>query len=115
MGSRSKSDTKRIPRTTHERPRSIRWGAVTLIAALAIACGDGGGGEGSGSSGDEENWADPWTDPAALNTNATSDSGGDRDPQVTTDGAGNWVAAWESEDSLGGTIGTDEDILVARH
>jgi SH3-like domain-containing protein len=55
-----------------------------------------------------------WTAPAALNTNATSDSGGDSWPQVTTDGAGSWVAVWTSGDSLGGTIGTDGDILVAR-
>jgi predicted neuraminidase len=55
-----------------------------------------------------------WTAPAALNTNATTDSGWDVRPQVTTDGAGNWVAVWDSSDSLGGTIGTDADILVAR-
>ncbi|MBI4557822.1 MAG: carboxypeptidase regulatory-like domain-containing protein [Candidatus Hydrogenedentes bacterium] len=55
-----------------------------------------------------------WTNPAALNTNAATDSGADRDPQVTTDGAGNWVAVWQSNDSLGGTIGTDQDILVSR-
>jgi hypothetical protein len=55
-----------------------------------------------------------WTAPAALNTNAASDSGGDYVPQVTTDGAGSWVAVWHSNDSLGGTIGTDHDILVAR-
>jgi hypothetical protein len=55
-----------------------------------------------------------WTAPAALNTNAASDSGPDYDPQVTADGAGHWVAGWSSYDSLGGTIGTDEDILVAR-
>jgi hypothetical protein len=33
---------------------------------------------------------------------------------VTTDGQGTWVAVWDSTDSLGGTIGTDGDILVAR-
>src|SRR6185369_3357766 len=32
----------------------------------------------------------------------------------TTDGAGTWVAVWQSYDSLGGTIGTDVDILTAR-
>ncbi|MEE8170355.1 MAG: thrombospondin type 3 repeat-containing protein [Phycisphaerae bacterium] len=52
--------------------------------------------------------------PAALNTNAGSDSGSDRDPQVATDGAGNWVAVWQSVDDLGGTIGSDNDILTAR-
>ena len=52
---------------------------------------------------------------ATLNTNAATDSGGeDWFPQVASDGAGNWVAVWYSGDSLGGTIGTDNDILVAR-
>jgi hypothetical protein len=32
---------------------------------------------------------------------------------VTTDGAGSWVALWYSTDSLGATIGTDEDILYS--
>jgi len=55
-----------------------------------------------------------WTAPVALNTNAASDSESDQHPQVTTDGAGNWLAVWRSKDSLGETIGTDEDILVSR-
>ena len=54
-----------------------------------------------------------WTAPAALNTNAATDSGATH-PQVTTDGTGNWVAVWQSTDTLGGTIGTDGDILVSR-
>ena len=32
---------------------------------------------------------------------------------MATDGAGNWVAVWQSNDSLGDTIGTDFDILYA--
>jgi len=55
-----------------------------------------------------------WTTPAALNTNAATDSGSDYYPEVTTDGAGHWVAVWDSSDSLGGTIGTDYDVIVAR-
>jgi Neuraminidase (sialidase) len=55
-----------------------------------------------------------WTAPVPLNTNAATDSGGDHTPQLTTDGAENWVAVWESYDSLEGTIGTDGDILLAR-
>jgi len=74
-----------------------------LAAALAVAALAGRGTP-----------AYAWTDPAVLNTNAASDSGSDQRPQVATDGAGNWVAVWESGDSLGGTIGTDFDILVAR-
>jgi hypothetical protein len=55
-----------------------------------------------------------WTAPAPLNTNAASDTGDDARPQLTTDGRGTWVAVWESLDSLGDTIGTDSDILLAR-
>ncbi len=55
-----------------------------------------------------------WTPPAPLNTNAGADSGSDEYPQGTTDGIGNWVAVWHSNDTLGGTIGSDPDILVAR-
>ena len=55
-----------------------------------------------------------WSDPAALNTNAATDSGHDRRSEPATDGAGNWVTVWESDENLGGTIGTDYDILVSR-
>ncbi|MEZ6084407.1 MAG: exo-alpha-sialidase [Phycisphaerae bacterium] len=55
-----------------------------------------------------------WTDPAPLNANANADSGGDYRVQLTTDGAGNWVAVWESGDDLGGTIGTDFDVIYSR-
>jgi hypothetical protein len=55
-----------------------------------------------------------WTDAAPLNTNAGSDSEGDFLPQVATDGLGIWVAVWDSKDTLGGTLGNDRDVLVAR-
>jgi len=55
-----------------------------------------------------------WTTPDMLNRNATSDYGGDYYARVTADGRGNWIAVWESDDSLGGTIGTDRDVLVSR-
>jgi hypothetical protein len=55
-----------------------------------------------------------WSAAVPLNTNATSDSGTDSNPQAGTDGAGHWVAVWNSTDSLGGSIGSDDDILVAR-
>jgi hypothetical protein len=54
-----------------------------------------------------------WSAAAALNSNAATVNVLDVHPQVTTDGAGNWVAVWQSDDSLGGTIGADYDILVA--
>lgn len=49
-----------------------------------------------------------------LNGNASVDGAGgdDRTPSVATDGSGNWVAVWSSTATLGGTVGTDEDILV---
>jgi Neuraminidase (sialidase) len=51
---------------------------------------------------------------AVLNSHATTDSDEDYSPQVATDGNGNWVAIWYSEHDLGGTLGTDGDILVSR-
>ncbi|MGB2984614.1 MAG: sialidase family protein, partial [Phycisphaerae bacterium] len=59
-------------------------------------------------------WPPVITYPEPLNTNAASDTGWDWRPQLTTDGAGNWVAVWESYENLGGTIGTDYDILFSR-
>ena len=55
-----------------------------------------------------------WSAPSALNTNAASDSGDDRDPQVVVVGPGDWLALWRSDDSLGGAIGTDSDLLISR-
>lgn len=57
-----------------------------------------------------------WSAPAALNTNAATDSGDDAPlsrGEVAGDGRGNWIALWDSNDSLGGTIGTDWDMLAA--
>ena len=53
-----------------------------------------------------------WSGPAPLNTNATTDTGADFNPTITTDGLGNWVAVWRSNENLAGA-GTDEDIFVA--
>ena len=55
-----------------------------------------------------------WTAPAALNTNAATDTGNDQGPEIATDGAGNWLAIWGSAEDLGGALGTDRDILWAR-
>jgi hypothetical protein len=52
--------------------------------------------------------------PAPLNGNAATDAGLDQDPALATDGAGNWIAAWDSTDDFGGPIGTDADILYSR-
>lgn len=54
-----------------------------------------------------------WSWPKPLNTNAWTDSRGDYVPTIATDRLGNWVTIWESDDTLGGTIGKDDDILVA--
>lgn len=53
-----------------------------------------------------------WTPSGALSANATTDSGTDSQARTVTDGKGNWIAAWESTDTLGGTVGTDTDIFV---
>ena len=55
-----------------------------------------------------------WSDPRPLNSGAATDEGSDGPVDMTTDGAGNWLAVWASRDSLGGTIGGEGDILAAR-
>ena len=54
-----------------------------------------------------------WTAPAALNTDAATDSRDDYGPQVTTDGGGNWVVVWYSAAPAGYYSVTDRDILYA--
>jgi hypothetical protein len=54
-----------------------------------------------------------WSSPSVVNRNATRDRGVDGATALETDGAGRWVAAWSTEDSFGGTIGNDGDILFA--
>ncbi len=55
-----------------------------------------------------------WSIPQSLNSNAANDSGDDVLPIIASDGRGSWVTIWSSVDTLGGTIGSDDDILVAR-
>ena len=55
-----------------------------------------------------------WTDPAYLNHYAAADTGADTSVTLATDGAGTWVAAWVTYENLGGTIGTDPDLVFAR-
>lgn len=55
-----------------------------------------------------------WSAPSALNTNAGTDSGADFFPRAATDDDGHWIVVWRSHDSLGGTVGTDSDIVAAR-
>jgi hypothetical protein len=57
-----------------------------------------------------------WTDPVPLNTSADTDGTGAffNSADLATDGVGRWVAVMDSDDPLGGPLGTDDDILVAR-
>jgi BNR repeat-like domain len=55
-----------------------------------------------------------WSAPTTLNTNADTDTGGDQWPHLSTEGSGNWTALWSSNEELGGTLGWDGDILIAR-
>lgn len=54
-----------------------------------------------------------WKNVGLLNGNASSDTGQDTEPHLTTDGKGSWVAVWRSNEDLGGNIGTDNDILLS--
>lgn len=58
-------------------------------------------------------WAVSFNTPAPLNTNAATDSGDDAKPVVVTDKLGHWVSVWQSNDTIGNTLGIDFDILVS--
>ncbi|MCA9310879.1 MAG: exo-alpha-sialidase, partial [Phycisphaerales bacterium] len=51
-----------------------------------------------------------WSTPLPVASNATTDTGRDLSPALTTDGQCNWVIAWHSTENLGG-INTDYDIF----
>jgi hypothetical protein len=55
-----------------------------------------------------------WTPAAALDPAAAAESNSNREPKIATDGLGNCVTVWGSTDTLGGTLGEDFDVLVAR-
>ena len=55
-----------------------------------------------------------WSAVQVLNSNANEDTQGDYDPNVITDGKGNWVAVWDSNEDLDGAGFGDLDIFVSR-
>lgn len=54
-----------------------------------------------------------WTRSYVLNTNGNDDHGEDTTPALATDGAGLWIAAWASTETLGEVLGRDRDVLIA--
>jgi len=50
-----------------------------------------------------------WTTPVLLNKNGYSDGGADLIPAIRTDGLGNWLAVWSSENLLDNSNGSDVD------
>ena len=55
-----------------------------------------------------------WSTPVILNSNALSDSGQDLRPRLATDGFGAWLLVWDSNEDLGGALGSDRDVLFSR-
>lgn len=55
-----------------------------------------------------------WSEIQILNDTAIDDEGSELNPALIPTGQGEWLAVWQSSDSLGGSIGTDSDILFAR-
>ena len=54
-----------------------------------------------------------WSTPEPLNA-ATTDTGSDTVPEIATDGMGNWVVVWQSNDDFGGVAGGDQDVIFSR-
>ncbi len=55
-----------------------------------------------------------FNDFAVLNSNAASDKGNDFAASVATDSQGTWIVVWQSNSTIGGTLGADYDILLSR-
>ncbi len=53
-----------------------------------------------------------WTMPVPLNDDALSDSGGDELPVIVADRRGGWMAAWHAFLGMGGSLGSDRDVLT---
>lgn len=55
-----------------------------------------------------------WESLKILNPNATTDSGGDGNPYIASDGNNTWVCMWESTENIGGAGTGDLDIIFSR-
>lgn len=55
-----------------------------------------------------------WGSSARLNSNAGTDTGVDEQPRIWTDTQGTWIVVWRSTENLGGSLGTDYDIVYTR-
>ncbi|OPZ18620.1 MAG: hypothetical protein BWZ10_01021 [candidate division BRC1 bacterium ADurb.BinA364] len=54
-----------------------------------------------------------WSAPQLVNSNGASDAGLDSMPDIAIDQNGNICVVWASEENIGGTLGTDFDILYS--
>lgn len=71
----------------------------------------------TGSEGDlavamSRDYGETWTTSQFLNTNAVGDYGGDFNPTLATDRNGLWMVVWDTNESEGGVIGADRDLMV---
>ena len=55
-----------------------------------------------------------WTYPVPLSASAYTDRAIDNRVHLATDGAGTWLAIWQTYDRLGGPYGNDTELLFAR-
>lgn len=55
-----------------------------------------------------------WSDPLAVHQNAATDQGSDARPRIRMIPEGVAIVVWESSESMGGILGDDFDILLAR-
>jgi hypothetical protein len=56
-----------------------------------------------------------WTAPAALDfATASTGTGDELNPDPATDLTGAWTVVWETNENLGGLVGTDWDLVVSR-
>ena len=83
-----------------------RWARIGAAAGLLAAL--------ARSTGIAEAAAPVFGAAAPLTTDAATDTGNDTSPRIATDGQGTWITIWAATDGIGGSLGSDSDVLVAR-
>ena len=110
LNTNAATDTGDDREVTLATDRTGNWVAAWSSTDLL---GDSIGGDQDIVAANSTDNGETWSDPVPVNSRASMDFGTDSKPSVATDGAGNWITVWQSNDSAS-TLGTDADIFSSR-
>ena len=113
LDSRAANQSGQDVRPTIAAGDADRWYAAWGQVGTASLAGGGVGSDADIVISRSLDGTTTWTAPALLNANGLRDRSFDVGPELFSDGAGNWLVYWVSDETLGGTIGEDFDFLFA--